>query len=33
MKVPEFTAFQKTKSKLNNQLGNWLLFMEFRNEV
>jgi hypothetical protein len=33
MKMPSFSNFEKIKSKLNSELGNWLLFMQFRNEV
>ena len=31
MKIPQFPTFDKTKSKLKNELGNWILFMDFRN--
>ena len=33
MKMPDFSVFDSTKRKLEDQLGNWIIFMDFRNKV
>ena len=31
--MPDFSVYDETKRKLQAELGNWIVFMDFRNQV
>ena len=33
MSMPDFSVYQKVKRQLNDELGNWVIFMEFRSRI
>ena len=33
MSMPDFSVYDETKRKLQAELGNWIVFMDFRNQV